>query len=399
MRMDGPFFPGAGTSPYRLEGREAELRQWRRVLTDFAAFGHTQARHLIISGVRGVGKTSLLKEFAEAALVEGCLAIRVRCQASGRESLMDRVDAAVDAALERADFAAEHGRLTRAAITTPIGGIELERELNDDDTLIDTAFMTRLLTATDTVRRRGGIGLALLIDETQYADHASLVNLSELVSLLGERDADKPGLIICFAGLPGDTARLVGKSSSHAERVYRRINLGYLDAEATRDAFLLPVREAGGAWTREALEAAVEVSGGYPAFIQELGAEVWAHRVDDELTLAAVRAGIEAAAPQLEAYYEGAWEAAPAEGRRILIALADAGGEASVAELARAVGKESSSQIAWAVDALVKRGTVLRPARGRIVFGRSGMDRWVLENHGGPDPGEQHRPIGRKGRH
>ncbi|MGD7786960.1 AAA family ATPase [Propionibacteriaceae bacterium Y1700] len=391
--MEGPFFPGAGTSPYRLEGREAELREWQRVLTDFDAFGHTQARHLIISGVRGVGKTSLLKQFAEAALVAGCLAVRVRCQASGRETLMDRVDAAVAKALQESDFAAVHGRLTRAALSTPVGGFELERELGAGSPLVDTAFMDRLLAATDRVRERGGSGLALLIDETQYADHASLVNLSELVSLLGERDADKPPMFVCFAGLPGDTARMVGKSSSHAERVYRRITLGYLDADATRDAFLLPVREAGGRWTPEALELAVELSGGYPAFIQELGYQVWLHRQADPedggsaglVTEKVVRAGMEGAVPQLEAYYEGAWEAAPAEGQRILLALADLGGEAAVAELARALGKESSSQIAWAVDALIKRGTVLRPARGRLVFGRAGMDQWVLQNHGGQE--------------
>lgn len=184
---------------------------------------------------------------------------------------------------------------------------------------------------------------------------------------------------------------MVGKSSSHAERVYRRITLGYLDADATRDAFLLPVREAGGNWTPKALQAAVEASGGYPAFIQELGAEIWEHRgPEDELTLASVRAGLAAAEPQLQAYYEGAWEAAPAEGQRILLALALAGGQATVAELARAVGKESSSQISWAVDSLVKRGTVLRPSRGRLHFGRSGMDAWVLDNHGAT-------PIGNDG--
>ena len=50
--LDGPFFPGAGTSPWRLEGREAEIRFWQRVMADFAMFGRSQARHLVIQGVR-----------------------------------------------------------------------------------------------------------------------------------------------------------------------------------------------------------------------------------------------------------------------------------------------------------------------------------------------------------
>src|SRR5690606_2054085 len=108
------------------------------------------------------------------------------------------------------------------------------------DPLLDTAFMQSLLAATAHVVSHGGVGLALLIDETQYADQRSLVNLSELVSLLGERDDDRPPLYVTFAGLPEDTVAKVNRSSSHAERVYRRIDLGYLDPASARDALQLP---------------------------------------------------------------------------------------------------------------------------------------------------------------
>lgn len=382
--MQGPFFPGAGTSPWRLEGRETEIRLWQRVMADFAMFGRSQARHLLIQGVRGVGKTSLLKLFADEALQSGCLAVRVRCQTTGRESLMDRLSAAVTTAL--ADHRPQQkSTVTAVGVSTPFGGFNLARQVSDTaDPLLDTAFMQGLLDATAAVVAQGGVGLALLVDETQYADQRSLVNLSELVSLLGERDDDRPPLFITFAGLPEDTVAKVNRSSSHAERVYRRIDLGYLDRASARDALQLPVQAAGGRWTEAALDLAVEASGGYPAFIQEYGDAIWEQRRTGEdghpvLDLDVARRGVAAATPQIDAYYEGAWAAAAPLGRACLVALAEAGGRMRMGELAAAVGKSSSSEISWAVDELKFRGTVLKPERGVVVFGRVGMQQWVLD--------------------
>ncbi|HIT76540.1 MAG TPA: AAA family ATPase [Candidatus Avipropionibacterium avicola] len=382
--LDGPFFPGAGTSPWRLEGREEEIRLWERVMADFAMFGRTQARHLVIQGVRGVGKTSLLKEFAETALREGCLAIRVRCQSSGRESLMDRIRASLDQALEQ-EQPTRRSAVTGVEVRTPLGGFGLERQVSEaDPTLLDSAFMGSVLAATAQVVHRGGIGLAILVDETQYADRRSLVNLSELVSVIGEQDADRPPFHLAFAGLPKDTAAKVTRSSSHAERVYRRIDLGHLDPDSARDALQLPVQAAGGRWTEPALDLAVEASGCYPAFIQEYGAAIWELRHTDEQGIAVLdervaARGIELAGPQIESYFDAAWEAAPPLGRQCLVALAEAGGQLRMGELASAVGKSSSSEISWVVDDLTRRGTCLKPARGVVVFGRAGMQDWVLE--------------------
>ena len=382
--MEGPFFPGAGTSPWRLEGREVEIRLWHRVMADFAMFGRSQARHLLIQGVRGVGKTSLLKLFAEDALKEGCLAVRVRCQTSGRESLMDRITAALDRAMQE-ERPRRRSALTQVGVGTPFGGFELEREILDrPEVLVDSAFMQSLLDTCARIVDRGGIGLALLVDETQYADQRSLVNLSELVSLLGERDDDRPPLYITFAGLPEDTVSKVNRSSSHAERVYRRVDLGYLDPGATRDALQLPVQDAGGRWTEAALDMAVSATGCYPAFIQEYGSAIWDVRYtgDDGVAVldeAVTEQGIKLAGPQVEAYYEGAWQAAPPLGRECLVALAEAGGELRMGELAVAVGKQSSSEISWVVDDLKRRGTVLKPSRGVVTFGRAGMQEWVLD--------------------
>ena len=68
-KIRNPFSPGAGSPPPELAGREGILEQ-ARVL-----FGRVQARRpeksLLLTGLRGVGKTVLLNQIERIALAEG----------------------------------------------------------------------------------------------------------------------------------------------------------------------------------------------------------------------------------------------------------------------------------------------------------------------------------------
>jgi hypothetical protein len=68
-KIRNPFSPGAGSPPPELAGREGILEQ-ARVL-----FGRVQAKRpeksLLLTGLRGVGKTVLLNEIERIALGQG----------------------------------------------------------------------------------------------------------------------------------------------------------------------------------------------------------------------------------------------------------------------------------------------------------------------------------------
>ena len=74
-KIRNPFSPGAGSPPPELAGREGILEQ-ARVL-----FGRVQARRpeksLLLTGLRGVGKTVLLNQIERIALAEGFRTILV----------------------------------------------------------------------------------------------------------------------------------------------------------------------------------------------------------------------------------------------------------------------------------------------------------------------------------
>jgi hypothetical protein len=58
-----PYQPGVGTTPPYLADREQQMQRFRGYLRDFP----DKRRNIRLSGLRGVGKTVLLKEYRDAA--------------------------------------------------------------------------------------------------------------------------------------------------------------------------------------------------------------------------------------------------------------------------------------------------------------------------------------------
>jgi hypothetical protein len=67
-----PFQPGVGTTPPYLADRDEELQRFHGYLRDFP----DKRRNVRLSGLRGVGKTVLLKEYRAAARERDWVVIR-----------------------------------------------------------------------------------------------------------------------------------------------------------------------------------------------------------------------------------------------------------------------------------------------------------------------------------
>jgi hypothetical protein len=71
--------------------------------------------------------------------------------------------------------------------------------------------------------------------------------------------------------LPG----LMVEAKSYAERLFSYPQVGPLSEQAAREALLKPAEEEGVEFDAGALAQIVEISGGYPTFIQAYGKEAW----------------------------------------------------------------------------------------------------------------------------
>ena len=67
-QFSNPFRPGAGHMPPYMAGREQETNEFRRLLGQ-----STVLENLVLTGLRGLGKTVLLETFKPLAIQEGWL--------------------------------------------------------------------------------------------------------------------------------------------------------------------------------------------------------------------------------------------------------------------------------------------------------------------------------------
>ena len=388
-----PFAPGAGQRPPELAGREKEVAAFDVVL-ERVARGRPE-RSLVLTGLRGVGKTVLLGELRSMAIRRGWGAgkIEARPDAGLRRPL--------SAALHRAvrDLAVRHrapdrveqvlGVLKAFALRASPSdsklrdrwqpGIDVpptQGRADSGDIEID---LVELFTDVAELAQDVGTGVALLIDEMQdvMAD-----DISALCAACHELSQSGAPFVVVGAGLPHLPA-VLSASKSYSERLFRYVRIDRLDRADADQAVVAPVSREDASITDEALDALFDAAGGYPYFIQAYGKAAWDAAPSDPITAEDV--GV--AAPEAEAelavgFFGSRYERATPAEREYLRAMAeltkgktDEG--AATADIAGHLGRKPSS-LSPARDSLIKKGLIFSAERGRIAFTVPHFGRYLL---------------------
>ncbi|WP_253832567.1 ATP-binding protein [Actinokineospora globicatena] len=387
-----PFAPGAGQRPPELAGREKELRAFEVVL-ERVARGRPE-RSLVLTGLRGVGKTVLLGELRSMAVRRGWGAgkIEARPDADLRRPL--------SAALHRAirDLAVRHraperveqvlGVLKAFALKSNPDSAKLRERwqpgidvpatqgrADSGDIEID---LVELFTEVAELAQDVGTGVAVLIDEMQ---DIGADDISALCAACHELSQSGAPLVVVGAGLPHLPA-VLSASKSYSERLFRYVRIDRLDRADADQAVLVPVDREQAGITPDALAALFERSGGYPYFIQAFGKAAWDAAPADPITaedvlVAAPEAEVELAVGFFGSRYE---RATPAEREylRAMAELTDGKDEsAGTSDIAVFLGRKPSS-LSPARDSLIKKGLVYSAERGRIAFTVPHFGRYLL---------------------
>jgi hypothetical protein len=377
-----PFAPGAGQRPPELAGRDREVKAFDVVL-ERVARGRPE-RSLVLTGLRGVGKTVLLGELRSMAVRRGWGAgkVEARPDAELRRPL--------SAALHRAvrDLAVRHRAPDR--VETVLGvlkafalrsnpdnaklrdrwqpGIDVPAAVGRADSGDIEIDLVELFTDVAELAQDVGTGVALLIDEMQdLLDD----DVSALCAACHELSQSGAPLVVVGAGLPHLPA-VLSASKSYSERLFRYVRIDRLERDEVNQAVLAPVKREMAGIVPEALDALFDSSGGYPYFVQAYGKAAWDAAPADPITAEDVRM----AAPEAEAelavgFFGSRYERATPAEREYLRAMAeltegrDEGAGSS--EVAIFLGRKPSS-LSPARDSLIKKGLVYSAERGRIAF-------------------------------
>jgi hypothetical protein len=377
-----PFAPGAGQRPPELAGRERELKAFEVVL-ERVARGRPE-RSLVLTGLRGVGKTVLLGELRSMAGRRGWGAgkIEARPDADLRRPLSAALHRAVrDLAVrhrapDRVDdvlavlkaFALRANRADTKLRDRWQPGIDVPAATGRADSGDIEIDLVELFTDVAELAADVGTGVALLIDEIQDLGPD---DVSALCAACHELSQSGAPLVVVGAGLPHVPA-VLSASKSYSERLFRYARIDRLDREDADRAVLAPIEREEAGITPDAMDALFDASGGYPYFVQAYGKATWDAAPADPITVEDVRVAAPEAESELAVGFFGSRyeRATPAE-REYLLAMAeltqgrDEG--AGTSDVAVYLGRKPSS-LSPARDSLMKKGLVYSAERGHIAF-------------------------------
>jgi hypothetical protein len=383
--IKNPFSPGAGSPPPELVGREGILEQARVLL------GRVKERRpeksLLLTGLRGVGKTVLLNEIERLAENAGYRTVQL--EAHEDKSLaallvpplrkllfeLDRVAGAGDKA--KRGLAVLKGFIN--SVKLKMGGIEVGLDIEPEKGAADSgdleSDLPNLFMAVAEAAEERKTPVALLIDELQYF---SAQELSALIMGMHKMQQRQLPMVLLGAGLP-ILPRLAGESKSYAERLFGFPEIGALSEPDANKALQDPTKAVGVEFEAAALEEIFRLTQGYPYFIQEWGYQSWNRAVGPPITLAVVQAATPTVIKRLDAnFFRVRFDRLTPGERRFLRAMAGLGaGAHRSADIARALGVNINS-LGPGRAKLIQKGMIYSPTHGDLAFTVPLFDEFVL---------------------
>jgi hypothetical protein len=303
-----PYRPGVGTRPPYLAGREQQIHRFERLLEDYPE----KRRNLRITGLRGVGKTVLLKEYERIAKRHEWVVVRRDWSARLCEEA-DFAMAVADYLREAVETLSVKARIKKqvSAAIRAIGHVRVQ--LADGVAVsvgpgaspsAGSVLEDKLRIALEHVggiARAQGRGVALLFDEAHSVHDRNAKRqyplgalLSAIVAAQDDDDAPLPVMLV-LCGLPQLTGN-IHRAKSNAERLFRAEEISNLSLDAQSPGELSAAAQA---LVRPASDityapgVAERIAGdvdGYPYFIQWYGEAIWdaadldgARTITDEL--------------------------------------------------------------------------------------------------------------------
>jgi hypothetical protein len=383
-----PYAPGAGQRPPELAGRDEQLAAFDVVLARVAA--QRPERSLVLTGLRGVGKTVLLNALRSAAVRGGWGSgkLEARPDQSLRRPLSSALHQAVRELGHPEEESVSHvlgvirsfaqreagpGARLRDQWHPGIDAPAVKGRADSGDVEID---LVELFTDLGGLAADVGKGIGVFIDEMQDLGPD---DVSALCAACHELSQSGLPVIVVGAGLPHLPA-VLSASKSYSERLFRYQRIDRLPREAADRALVAPAADEDATYDEAALTALYDATGGYPYFIQAYGKAVW-----DRAPRSPISADdVAVAAPEAESelavgFFGSRFERATPGERDYLRAMADAAvtlaetgplddvESVPTADVAAVLGKKPQS-VSPARDALLKKGLIYASERGRIAF-------------------------------
>jgi len=294
MTFKNPYRPGAGHRPPHLAGRVNEISEFNKLLEQDDIL-----ENMVLTGLRGVGKTVLMEEFKPIASKAGW--IWVGSDLSETTSVSEK-----NLAIRiLTDISIVTSSITISQNKRPAFGFTAEEEVQD--VKLNFPILNQIYEATPGLvmdKLKGTLEfihsilppdrkrVVFAYDEAQnLSDNAAKDEypLSVLLDVFQSLQRKGIPFMLALAGLPTLFPKLVD-ARTYAERMFRVLFLDQLSQSDSKDAILKPLDHVDCPLRpdQESVDMIVNQSGGYPYFIQFICREIFdifLHNSDGEFSV------------------------------------------------------------------------------------------------------------------
>ena len=392
--FSNPFRPGAGHAPPYLAGRQVERKEFIRLLAQ-----RTILDNLVLTGLRGVGKTVLLDTFKPLAQARGWLWAGTDLSEStsvSEENLATRLCTDLSPLTSSVVVATEQRRIAGfgtnpEAISHSLGYEALVDFYNRSPGLALDKVKAVVHHAWQALSQAPHVrGIVFAYDEAQnLADHPAKEQHPLSLLLDAFQSLQKMGLplMLVLTGLPTLFPKLV-EARTFAERMFRVLFVQSLNPQESADAIRKPIEDAACPveLADDSVRTIVEMSGGYPYFLQFICREVF------DAFIQRIDKGLRGSVPVVEIeqkldtdFFAGRWARATDRQRDLLWVIARLDGaddeftvQEVVDESRRTLDKPfSSSHVNQMLVTLSAQGLVYKNRHGRYSFAVPLLGRFI----------------------
>ncbi len=373
--IKNPFSPGAGAPPPELVGRDGILEQARVLLGRVKA--KRSEKSMLLTGLRGVGKTVLLNEIERLAVATGYRSISV--EAHEDKSLaalliphlrkvlfdLDRLAGTGDKVRRGLRVLGSFVGALKVTLDDVTFGLDIDPESGAADSGDLELDLPNLFVAIGDAAEERKAAVALFIDEIQYFNSLELGALIMAMHKIQQRQLP---IVLVGAGLPILPA-LAGESKSYAERLFSFPAVGALSEKDAEKALQEPAQAVGVAFERRALSEVYRLTHGYPYFLQEWGYQAWNHAERSPIPLRVVKEATTTVIVRLdENFFRVRYDRLTPGERRFLRAMAELGpGPQRTGDIADTL-RVKLTTIGPVRAKLIKKGMIYSPAYGDMAF-------------------------------
>lgn len=285
MFKANPYRPGAGLMPMYIAGRDEDIKSVTEMFNALSMNIPTPS--IVFSGLRGVGKTVLINKLQSIAEEKDIFCRHIEVEE--RNDFISQIATCSQAFLRKVSTKEKFKHLIQKpldAIKSLVISFDVEdstfslslqeRELYKSNSL--TQSLTEVFVSIGETAYRTETPICFFVDEIQYMKQKEL---GSLIAALHRTNQLGYPIMIVGAGLP-KIYKMLSEEKSYSERLFVYKEIGLLTYEQSFKAIEEPVKKFGVSYTKEAINDIINITKGYPFFIQQFCQIVY-NNVNDKI--------------------------------------------------------------------------------------------------------------------